>query len=118
MAALEVLASLTTDDLASRLHTLLLPNTEPSAETWKILADRTQQVVVHLQLKATEAIQLPTATAQTNQQAALPTAAEATSRQAAAITAQQTNDLQTSGRKKRRQLGELRRVVVDVIPTL
>lgn len=110
MAALEVLSSLTTDDLASRLHTLLLPDTEPSADSWKILAERTQQVVAHLQLKAIEAVQLPTATAQTNKQAALPTAAEATQaaiRQAAAITAQQANDLQTSRRKKRRQLGDL-----------
>lgn len=117
MAALEVLASLTTDVLASRLHILLLPDTEPSAETWKALADRTQQVALHLQLRATEADQLPTVTAQTNQQAALPTAPEAIqakSHQAAAITAQQTSGLQTSGRKKRRQLGEIRSTVMDV----
>lgn len=117
MAALEVLASLSIDVLASRLHTLLLPDTEPSAETWKALAERTQQVALHLHIRATEAVQLPTVTAQTNQQAVLPTAAEAiqaTSHQAAAISAQHTSGLQLSGRKKRRQLGEVRRIVVDV----
>ena len=121
MAALEVLASLATDVLASRLHTLLLPDTEPSAETWKALADRTQQVASYLQVRASEAVQLPTVTAQTDQQAALPTAAEAIqakSHQAAAITAQQTSGLQNSGRKKRRQLGEVARIIVDFITTL
>lgn len=117
MAALEVLASMTTDVLASRLHTLLLPETEPSAETWTALAVRIEQVALQLQLRATEAVQPPTATAQTNQQAALPAAAEAiqaTSHQAAANTAQQTSGLQTPGRKKRRQLGEVRSIIVDV----
>lgn len=121
MAALEVLTSLTIDALASRLHTLLLPDTVPSADTWKILADRSQQVASHLQLKATEVVQVAAASAQTDQQAALPNLLEgiqAQSHQPVATTAQQATGLQTTGRKKKRQLGEIRRLPVDITATL
>lgn len=121
MAAVEVLASLTIDALASRLHTLLLPDTVPSADTWKILADKSQQVASHLQLKATEMVQVATAPAQTDQQAALPNALEAIqaqSHQPVPTTAQQTSGLQTTGRKKKRQLGEVKRLLVDITATL
>ena len=110
MAALKVFASLTTDALASRLHTLLLPETVPSAETWKVLADRIQQVGSHLQRKATEAVQIPIAPAQTNQQAALPNAPEATQAQnyqTVATIGQQATGLPTTRRKKKSQLGEV-----------
>ena len=121
MAALEVLASWTTDDLASRLHTLLLPDIVPSPETWRILADRTRQVASYLQLKTTEAVQISTVSAQTDQQAALPHLAEAIqaqSHQPVITTAQQASGQQTTGRKKKRQLGEVRRLPVDITTTL
>ena len=121
MAALEILASLTTDALASRLHTLLLPDIVPSAESWKILADRTQQVGTHLQLKATEAVQTLRAPAQTDQLAALPNAPDAIqaqSHQIVATTAQQATGLQITGRKKKRQLGEVRRLPAVTTTTL
>ena len=121
MAAIEVLASWTTDDLASRLHTLLLPDTLPSPESWSILANRTQQVALHLQSKATEEVQIPTAHAQTDQQASLPNATEAIqaqNHQTVRTTTQQASGLQSTGRKKKRQLGELRRLPRDMATTL
>ena len=108
LAALEALASLTTDALTARLLAILLPNTAPSAETFSTLAHRLQQVVVNLQHKATATPQLPTAPApaETDQLAALPVAlASEEQGHGAVVTAAQHASNPLNSRRKKRQLG-------------
>lgn len=109
MVTLENLRACSTDALAQRVHFLLLPDTLPSAESLQVLADRLQQVAIHLQQQVNQTSTLAPATVGLARDSALP-ASEATQNcQPASIEQeQQAVSMQPRGRNKRR-LGKLSR---------
>ena len=113
MVTLANLRALSADALAQHVHFLLLPDTLPSAESLQVLANKCQQVAVHLQQQIKQTSTLAPAIVGVAEQSALPdNEASHNDRPVPIIQEQNAVGVQPPGRNKRR-LGEISRLRGD-----